>query len=217
MPTFTVTSCNPTGTTRNWTNQQTGETVVFNNYAVQFAEVQGQWTVGRTARQNPPQPGQQLMGEIIQGQNGQYFKEQKAQRQGFQQGGGNGQTQKYGGRGGGQSESVEKQQSIMAQCALKSAVDMCIAQQKWDAQAVDFYTRAYYEIIVKVCDYKVEAQVPVQQPQPTQQPPQNGYQQPTNRVAQYAQQPQGFVQQTQPPVQQNFTDPGLSEGDYIPF
>lgn len=200
MPVFTVSQCFPANTQRTWQNPTTGETVVFNNYNVQFQEMPGQtFQIGRTAKQQPPVPGQQLNGEMAQGRNGSYFKEQKQQQQGnFQRNGQGGgfQQRKFGGGGGNTGRE------IMAQCCLKEAVATAIAKQEFDPRTVEFYLQHYMEMCMKVAGMTVDAQVPVQQPaaQPAQQQPQQGYQQlpmngggyqqPANRVAQYTQQPQ---------------------------
>ena len=219
MPDFTVTSCMPANTSREWTNPKNGQTTVFHNYNVQFAETPGQsWQIGRTANQQPPMPGQKISGEFQTSQNGrQYFKEVRQQQS---NGWGGGQTGKFGGRG---ASTTGKE--IMAQVALKEAVTMAIAQQKFDPQAVDFFATAYMETMVKIAGLKVEAPVPPSngQPQPPVAQPTNGYPQPTNRVAQFvhgAQQPQqGYATPPglfQPPQQQQFAGNEFNQ-DEIPF
>lgn len=213
---FTVTSCMPANTSREWTNPNSGQTTVFHNYNVQFAETPGQtWQIGRTANQQPPMAGQKVSGEFATSQNGrQYFKEAKQQNRGGFGGG----TQKFGGGGGGKGNMGKE---IMAQVALKEAVTMAIAQQKFDPQAVDFFASAYMETMMKISGMKVEAAAPPSngQPQAPVAQPTNGYQQPANRVAQYQQPPQGYPQPNQqfaPPQQQQFTQPEFSQ-DEIPF
>ena len=220
MAEFTVTQCFPTGRTREWQSPE-GKTVVFNKHSVQFVETPGQsWEVERSGQNPPPTPGQKLQGDFQTSPKGTvYFKEIKPQKQ---WNGGGGGFRKFG---GGAADTPEKQQSIMAQVALKEAVNVMIATQQFDLAKCQYYVQGFMEMMTKVAGMTVEAAVPANpQPvapvQPMMAQPTNGHQQqPVNRVAQYApqQQPQQVYQQqpqqyAQAPQQQSFY-----QEDEIPF
>ena len=217
MAEFTVTQCFPTGRTREWQSPE-GKTVVFNKHSVQFAETPGQtWEVERSGQNPPPTPGQRLQGDFQTSPKGTvYFKEIKPQKQPWNGGGGG--FRKFGGGGA----DSEKQQNIMAQVALKEAVNVMIATQQFDLAKCQYYVQGFMEMMTKASGMTVEAAAPNPQApvaQPMQQQPQNGHQQPVNRVAQYApqQQPQQVYQQqpqqyAQAPQQQSFY-----QEDEIPF
>ena len=220
MAEFTVTQCFPTGRTREWQSPE-GKTVVFNKHSVQFVETPGQtWEVERSGQNPPPTPGQRLQGDFQTSPKGTvYFKEIKPKPQ---WNGGGGGFRKFGGGG----DTAEKQQNIMAQVALKEAVNVMIATQQFDLAKCQYYVQGFMEMMTKAAGMTVEAAVPAnpQQPvapvQPMMAQPTNGHQQqPVNRVAQYApqQQPQQVYQQrpqqyAQAPQQQSFY-----QDDEIPF
>ena len=215
MAEFTVTQCFPTGRTREWTSPE-GKTIVFNKHSVQFAETPGQtWEIERSGQNQPPTPGQKLQGDFQTSPKGTvYFKEVKPQKPQWDGGGGGGGFRKFGGGGNAGKE-------IMAQVALKEAVNVMIATQQYDIAKCQYYAQGFMEIMTKVAGMTVEAAAPANPQAPVAQPmaPTNGHQQPVNRVAQYVpqQQPQQVYQQQPQQYPQAPQQQGFYQEDEIPF
>jgi len=149
MPKFTISQAFPTGRTSDWTTQ-TGETIVFDLWSVQFVEAPGMvLEIGQTKKAGALSPGMQLDGTIEQGKRGAYFKKApRPQNQGAA-GGGN----RYG--GGGRTDDTQKY--IIAQCALKCAIEMSKAQEKYDTAFIESAMAICWELIHKYANRQVDA------------------------------------------------------------
>lgn len=188
MPTFTVQTAVATGRQREWTTG-TGDKVFFDLWAVQFAEAPGlMLEIGQTKKQGQIFPGMKMDGEIKSNAHGSYFKRDPKPQQ---QGGG----QRYGG-GSYRRGDDDTQRYIIAQCALKCAIEMSKAQEKYDTPFLESAMGLCWELIHRFADRKVDAppqpQAPQQamppQPQYQQAPQQQGY--PAAPQQHYHQQPQ---------------------------
>lgn len=154
MALLTVQQAIPTGRTN--TFQVNGNNVVTNVWSVQFAESPGMLVEVQRGQQAPPlSPGMQLDGEIKQGRNGSYFK--KAPQQNNFQGNGAsaGGGKSYG--TGYRSNNEDTQKYIIAQCALKCAIEMSKAQEKYDTAFLESSMAVCWELIHKFADRKVDA------------------------------------------------------------
>lgn len=169
MATFTVATSMNTGRTRDWTNPASGETITFNMWSVTFSEMPGMnWELSRTARATPPVVGMKLDGEIQVARNGQqYFKEAKKAANnngGFQRNGQQNGQQYSAPANNGRRYGGSTDQAIMAQVALKEAVQTGIAAQKFDPAYADTVATAYMETMLKLSSLKVDA-APADAPQ----------------------------------------------------
>lgn len=158
---YTVSQCFPSGRTRNWTNPTNGETVVFEMWTVEFREKPNErYDLSRTNGRSGPKAGEQVWGHFERNQRGtMFFKEDRSKRSssnGSSQGNanGNGQAPYRSYRGGGSSTD----RAIMAQVALKEAVQVTVAAQKFDPAYTDGLALAYMETMLKLSKLKVDGQ-----------------------------------------------------------
>jgi len=156
MAMLTIQQAIATGRTN--TFQVNGNNVVTNVWSVQFAEAPGMMVEVQRGQQAPPlSPGMQLDGEIKNGRNGAYFKKAPQPQQGGFQGNGStaGPAKSYG--SGYRSSNEDTQKYIIAQCALKCAIEMSKAQEKYDTAFLESAMSVCWELIHKFADRKVDA------------------------------------------------------------
>lgn len=156
MAMLTIQQAIATGRTN--TFQVNGNNVVTNVWSVQFAEAPGMMVEVQRGQQAPPlSPGMQLDGEIKNGRSGAYFKKSQQPQQGGFQGNGNagGPAKSYG--SGYRSNNEDAQRYIIAQCALKCAIEMSKAQEKYDTAFLESAMSICWELIHRFADRKVDA------------------------------------------------------------
>jgi hypothetical protein len=168
---FTIKQAIPTGRTNSFVVN--GNNVVTNVWSVEFAEAPGMMVEVQRGQQAPALgTGMKLDGEVKTGRNGAYFKKAPQQQNNFQ---GNGSAaaapggaKSYG--TGYRSNSEDAQKYIIAQCALKCAIEMSKAQEKYDTGFLESAMSVCWELIHKFADRKVDAPpaAPVPQAAPVQ-------------------------------------------------